>query len=143
MVKQMKFEAKPYDYRYKRSRCKKYKYACILLGMIFFLAGLNGFFEFQRVGFSPRGEFFLGYLKANAWLWPMINFIQVVAGLFLILRSYVALALFMLAPIITNIVAFHIALDPTGLPVAAGVLALYLYIGHYFRPFIVRLLKRC
>ena len=128
--------------QYKRAKNKKYNLSCILLGMLFFAMGVNGFFEIEKITFSPRGEFFLGYLEANAWLWPMINFIQVVAGLLLLLRSYVPLAILLLGPIITNILAFHICLDLVRLPYILAMTFAYLYVAYNHRGLFKRFLKK-
>ena len=43
-------------------------------------------------------------------------------------NRFVSLALLLLAPVVVNIVAFHLFLEPTGLVIAMVVLALHVYL---------------
>jgi hypothetical protein len=45
--------------------------------------------------------------------------LEIVSGLFLLTNSYVLLATTFVAPIIVNILLFHIFMAPAGLPIAA------------------------
>ena len=129
------------DY-YKRLKNKRYDIYCVLLGAIFISFGLNGFFDFFKIPTTPRGDFFLGYLKANDWIYPMIKSVEIAAGLMFLTRSYVPLAAILLAPILANIVAFHICLDLVGLPFAILLVAFYLYITYCHRDLFKKFLQR-
>jgi putative oxidoreductase len=110
-----------------------------LLGLVFVVFGFNGFLHFIPMGplppaDSPAGMFFsavsaTGYMK-------VVFLFQIVGGLLLLLNLLPVLGLVILCPIIVNIVLFHATMAPSGLPLAAGVslLALYLvwaYWDHY------------
>jgi hypothetical protein len=58
---------------------------------------------------------------------------QTLAGLALLIGRFVPLALTVLAPVITNIVAFHVWLAPSGLAVALFVAALELFLAWSYR----------
>jgi uncharacterized membrane protein YphA (DoxX/SURF4 family) len=58
---------------------------------------------------------------------------EVVAGLLLLGGLFVPLALAVLAPIIINIIGFHLFLEPSGLPIPLAVLAAELYLAWSYR----------
>jgi uncharacterized membrane protein YphA (DoxX/SURF4 family) len=94
------------------------------LGLIFFVFGLDGFLHFVPQP-APTGNaaiFFTG-LVASGYFLPLLKVVELVAGFALLMNRFVPLALTVLAPIVVNIVAFHLALAPSGLPIAALVLA--------------------
>ena len=104
------------------------------LGAIFLVFGLNGFFQFlpQPAEPPPPGAMaFAGALFQTGYMFPLIKGTEVLAGALLLSGRYVALALTLLAPIVVNIVAFHLFLAPgTGpLVIAFTVLALGLYLA--------------
>jgi uncharacterized membrane protein YphA (DoxX/SURF4 family) len=110
--------------------------ARILLGLIFFVFGLNGFLHFipQPKDAMPQGalEFFTA-LFATGYMVPLIMGTQVIVGVLLLTNRFVPLALALIAPVIVNIVAFHAFLAPSGLVVAGVVLALELYLAWSYR----------
>ena len=99
--------------------------ARIVLGLIFFVFGLNGFLHFiPQPPMSGPPENFLGALIATGYFFPLLKSTEVVAGALLLSGRLVPLALTVLAPVIVNIVAFHLFLAPSGLPVPILVVAL-------------------
>lgn len=105
-----------------------------LLGAIFFVFGLNGFLDFIHQPPPPaRALAFFGALMATRYMLPLISGVQVVVGGLLLSNRFVPLALALVAPIIVNIVAFHVALAPAGLGVAIVVLALELFLAWSYR----------
>tara|TARA_R100000808_G_C2126555_1_gene136681 strand:+ start:597 stop:968 length:372 start_codon:yes stop_codon:yes gene_type:complete len=97
----------------------------LLLGLVFVLFGLNGFFDFIPLE-APAGEAgaFLGALGASGYMLPLIKIVEIVAGALLLTNRHVTLATLMLAPIVVNILAFHIFLDNSGMVMAGVVSAL-------------------
>jgi uncharacterized membrane protein YphA (DoxX/SURF4 family) len=104
------------------------------LGLVFTLFGLNGF-----LGFLPQPPVpdaagsFLGALAATGYMFPLIKATEIVSGVLLLSGRYVPLALTLLAPIVVNIVAFHIALAPAGMGMALVVLAVEIYLAWIHR----------
>jgi len=96
-----------------------------LLGLIFFVFGLNIFLQFLPQPPLPpaAGEFFGAMFKTGYFL-PMVGATQVIGGALLLLGMMVPLALILLAPVIVNIFLFHVFLAPGGLPLALIVVAL-------------------
>src|ERR1700755_2789446 len=101
------------------------KIARYLAGLIFLVMGLNGFLNFIPLP-PPDGVAaqFMGALYVSHYLWVIFAF-QVMGGLLLLVNRYVPLAVAILAPIIVNILAFHVLMDPSGLPVALFVAILW------------------
>ncbi|WP_437574017.1 DoxX family protein [Sorangium sp. So ce887] len=104
-----------------------------LLGLVFFVFGLNGFLQFLPQPPAPEAAASFGAaLAATGYMFPLIKGTEVVAGALLLSNRYVPLALALLAPIVVNIVAFHTFLTPPN-PVAWLILALGLYLAFAYR----------
>ncbi len=112
--------------------------ARILLGLIFTVFGLNGFFDFMPAFEVPEaaGSFF-GALIATGYLFPLLKLTETVCGVLLITNKMVPLALTMLAPVLLNIMMFHIFLAPGPAAMAVPVLAtvLLLYLAYCYRSY--------
>ena len=89
-------------------------------GFCFLAFGLNGFVHFIAHLVTMRNaalEFFLG-LAATGYMLPLLYITQAAAGACLLVNFYVPLALAVLAPVVVNILLFHVFLAPTGIPLA-------------------------
>lgn len=87
--------------------------ARILMGLVFFVFGLNGFLHFlPQPPLSGGAGAFIGALAASGYMFPLIKGTEVVVGLLLLSNRYVPLALALIAPIVVNIFAFHTVLTP-------------------------------
>ena len=80
----------------------------IILGTIFFVLGLNGFFTFIPV---PEFHPFMEILVDSGYIY-LVKSIEVIGGLLLLTNRFVPLALALLLPVIVNIAAYHALLDP-------------------------------
>ncbi len=108
--------------------------ARILLGLIFFVFGLNGFLSFMPPPPMPEpAGAFLGALAATGYMFPLIKGTEVVAGLLLLGGRFVPLALVLLAPVIVNIALFHVALAPGSMVMVVALLGLELYLAWAYR----------
>jgi len=99
----------------------------LLLGLLFLVTGLNGFLNFLPQPRTPMPEgamAFAGAMMQTGYLFPLVGGTQLVAGLLLLVNRFVPLALALLAPVVVNILAFHLFLAPEGLGLAVLVLAL-------------------
>src|SRR5438105_12604736 len=116
--------------------------ARIFLGLVFTVFGLNFFLHFiPQPPAPPQADAFVGALTASGYLMPLLKTSEVLAGLLLLRNRFVPLALTVLAPIVVNIVGFHLALAPGGLPVALAVLAAQLYLAWVHRAAFVPMLR--
>lgn len=95
-----------------------------LLGLVFFVFGLNGFFDFLPPPEVPEGAAgaFMGGLAGTGYFFPLLKITEIVAGALLLAGRWVPLALVLLAPVVVNIAAYHIFLDPTAQPLVIAIL---------------------
>jgi len=107
--------------------------ARLLLGLVFFVFGLNGFLNFLSMGPMPTGLAgqFIGALFQSHYLWVVAG-LQVVGGLLLLVNRFVPLALVLLGPVIVNILLYHLLLNLTGIGMAILVTILWfiVFYGH-------------
>jgi hypothetical protein len=96
-----------------------------LLGLIFFVFGLNGFLHFIPMP-PPSGVAgqFLGSMFVAKYL-LFVFAIQLIGGVLLLINRYVPIALTILGPIIVNILLFHGLMNPDGLGLALFVTILW------------------
>ncbi len=108
--------------------------ARLLLGLVFLIFGLNGLLHFMPNPPEPppAGAFF-GALAGTGYMFALIFGTQIIGGALLILGVAVPFALVILAPVIVNIIAFHLFLAPAGLPVALVVAALEALLAWHYR----------
>ena len=101
-----------------------------LLGLVFFVFGLNGFLEFLPVPeMGDKAGVYMGGLAATGYFFPVLKIVEVIAGLLLLVRFFSPLALVLLAPIVVQILLFHIFLEPGGMPMAIVITLLEAYLG--------------
>ena len=108
--------------------------ARILLGLVFFAAGLSGFLLISHPPAAPpglAGEFQDVFFRSY-WV-LFVDGVELIAGLLLLSNRYVPLALALLAAVIANIIVFHVTMAPLGLPVAAIVAALWATVATQYR----------
>jgi len=103
--------------------------ARVLLGAVFLVFGLNGFLHFLPQPPAPAPAMaFGGALAATGYFFPLLKATEIVAGV-LLLVGFVPIALTLLAPIVVNIVAFHVFLAPGNYAVVGLVLAAEIYLA--------------
>ena len=110
--------------------------ARVVMGLIFLVTGLNGFLMFLPQPSTPLPEgavAFAGALIKTGYLFRLSMGTQVVVGALLLSNRFVPLALAVIAPIIVNIVLFHVFLWPSGLGLAVLVLVLEGYLAWTYR----------
>ena len=108
--------------------------ARVLLGLVFFVFGLNGLHPFmQNPPAPPAAAAFFGALLATHYMFFLIFATQVLGGALLLIGVAVPFALTILAPVIVNILCFHIFLSPDLLPMALVVAAFELFLVWYYR----------
>lgn len=106
-----------------------------LLGAAFLFFGLNGFFHFLPAppAMPEAAASFGAALMATGYMFPLIKGTEVIAGLLLLGNRYVPLALTLLAPVLVNIIAFHLFLAPAGLILPIALLAIELFLAWSYR----------
>ncbi len=111
--------------------------ARILLGLIFFAAGLAGLLNLAPPppNMPEKIQAFMTGLLATGYFFPLLKVTETVCGLLLLTGMFVPLALVVLAPIVLNILLVHTLLQPDGLPVALFVTALEIYLAFFAAPY--------
>ena len=113
-----------------------------LLGLVFVVFGSNAFLHF--IPMPPPPEGLAGdYMKAlfMSHYFYVVAVTQVVGGLIVLSGCFTALGLTLLAPVIVNILCFHIFLNHEGWQLASGVAALELFLLWRNRAVFAGLLK--
>ena len=87
-----------------------------LLGLMFFVFGLNGFLHFihQPPPANPVAHQFLVAVSASHYM-TMVFLAQITGGVLLLSGRFVPLALAILAPVVVNILDYHLTMDPSGI----------------------------
>lgn len=91
-----------------------------LLGLIFTLFGFNGFFHFIPMPPPPSALAVQFMTVAFVSHFMVVVFlVQIAGGLLLLSGRFVPLALAILAPVLVNILNFHINMNPGGIGLGA------------------------
>ncbi len=97
--------------------------ARILLGLPLVVFGLNGFLGVIPVPkTTPEGEAFLRALIDSGYMFPFWKGTEVICGLAILTGLYLPLALVIITPVMLNIIAFNLWLEPN--PSVMGLVAL-------------------
>ena len=113
----------------------------LLLGLIFFVFGLNSILHFLPLPL-PTGDAlaWFGIMASHGWM-TFVGVVMVISGLLLLVGRFVPLALAMLAPVIVNILLYHALLWPHNYAAAilVAVLEVVLLVAYYrsFAPLFV------
>jgi putative oxidoreductase len=84
-----------------------------ILGLIYFVFGLNGFLNF--IPAPPPAENILPFmtgLMSTGYFFPFLKATEVICGLLLLTGMFAPLALIILAPITIQIFLFHAVMTP-------------------------------
>jgi len=111
--------------------------ARLILGLIFFVFGLNGFLNFIPVPESlPQNMVtFTNGLMVTVYFFPLLKGTEVVCGALLLSGFFVPLALVVLAPIILNIFMVHAFMAPEGVVLALVIGALEIFLAFFSKPY--------
>lgn len=107
--------------------------ARILVGLVFFVFGLNPFLHFiPAVLPADLGGQFLNLLFQSHYV-LFVGAVQVAGGALLLINRYVPLALTLLGPVIVNILLYHLLLSHPGGPLAIFVAILWGFLFYRYR----------
>lgn len=90
--------------------------ARILMGLAFFVFGLNGFLHFIPAPPMPDNDAgrFAGALIHSHYM-VVVAGLQVIGGAIMLIGRYIPFGLILLGPVIVNILLYHIFMDPKGI----------------------------
>jgi putative oxidoreductase len=107
--------------------------ARLLLGLMFTVFGLNGFFHFISMPPMPDGpaKDFTGAMAATHYMVPVF-LLQVISGLLFLVGRFVPLALTLIGPVLVNILLFHLLMAPSGIgPGAVATILWFIVFAHH------------
>jgi hypothetical protein len=96
----------------------------VLLGLLFLVSAVDGFWWLATGNHlihpptSPKGLEFEASLQNSGFFWPLLKTVNLAGALSLLFNIVPALGLALIAPVMTVIVLFHLAINPAGIPVA-------------------------
>ena len=107
-----------------------------LLGIIYVVFGLNFFLHFlpMQTATGAAGAFEGGLFGAG-YFFPFLKVVEILSGVMLIANKYTALFLLIIFPVTLNIFLFHAVLMPVGLPLAAPMILINLFLGYAYRKY--------
>jgi putative oxidoreductase len=111
--------------------------ARILLGLVFFAAGLTGLLNLvpPPPDLPESLKQFNAGLMASVYFMPFVKATETICGLLLISGYFVPLALVILAPITINIFLVHLFMFPSGLGQAVFLGLLMIYLSFFAQPY--------
>jgi putative oxidoreductase len=116
--------------------------ARVLLGLMFVFFGLNGFLNFLPAPpLTGLPGAFLGALITSHYVY-LVCAVQVLAGLFLLVNQFLPLGLALLAPVIANIVTYHLTMQRSGAQLAILAVLLWVFLAWKFRSYFAPLATR-
>ncbi|OFZ19835.1 MAG: hypothetical protein A2Z20_09045 [Bdellovibrionales bacterium RBG_16_40_8] len=103
------------------------------LGGVFFIFSTNYFLQFFAMPpMSAAGGGFMGSLAQTGYFFTLLKVTELAASVLLLTNIFVPLAVILLAPIVVNIFAFHLFLEPAGLPIAMILVILESMMGWFY-----------
>ncbi|MDE1170167.1 MAG: hypothetical protein PW734_03000 [Verrucomicrobium sp.] len=113
----------------------------ILLGVLFTVFGLNGFFHFiPAPEMSGDAGAFMGAIFHSGYF-AVIFACQLIGGVLLLLGRFVPLGLVFLGPVLVNILAFHATMAPSGAGPGIACTVLWLIVAYQKRALLAPFLR--
>ncbi len=119
----------------------------VLFGLVFLVFGLNGFFNFlPQPPLDPKALEFIMALVNSGYMMTLIKGTEVLCGAMILTGVFLPLGLVLIAPILVNIVMFHLMIaGGPGMGFALLFMWTYLvhcYWGHFRSVFAIKA-KHC
>ena len=107
-----------------------------LLGLVFFVFGLNAFLQFFKgpVPGGLAGQFLQALFQSHYVL--AIGAVEAIGGALLLINRYVPLALTILGPVIVNILLYHLLLNHAGIGGALIAAVFWFALFFHYRQYI-------
>lgn len=111
--------------------------ARLALALPLLVFGLDGLLNFLPADtypeHGPRAAEFLSAIQGSGYLWQILKLAEVAVGLALVLGKFVPLALVVIAPVIVNIVGFHLTMEREGTWLAVYLVACTAFLAYAYR----------
>jgi uncharacterized membrane protein YphA (DoxX/SURF4 family) len=103
----------------------------VLMGLLFLFASSAYFFNLIPVPpMTGSIKTFNEGLEAAVYFMPLLKVTELLCGLAFVSGRYVALACVVIAPVIVNILCFHLFLDRQGLPIPIALFAGNIFLAY-------------
>ena len=114
----------------------------VVLGILMIIFGLNKFLGFIAVDppADPVAQAFLGNMFTT-YLFKVVALAEILGGILLLVPKLRLLGWMLLAPVVFNIAAFHVAHDFIGNGIWLLPTALFVWVGINFRTSLSQLIK--
>jgi len=97
----------------------------MLLGVSLLIFGMNKFIAFIPIfDMAPAAANFMESLNSTGYVLYVVASLELLIGVLLLFKKWVPFALVLLAPIVVNILLFHLFLDVSGMFVAVLMLVI-------------------
>ena len=108
--------------------------ARVILGLIFTVFGLNGFFHFiPNPEMNEPMTTFMMALAGTGYFMIIVKVVEVVSGLMILTGRFLPLGLILLAPVSVHILFVHLFLDQAGLAMAIVIVVLQVFLAFAYR----------
>jgi hypothetical protein len=111
-----------------------------LLGLMFLIFGSNMFLNFIPMGPMPSGvagQFSAALFAAHYFY--VVGAVMVISAILLLLNRFVGLGLTLLGPVLVNILAFHLLMNPSGIGMGAFATLLWALVAWQHRKVFAKL----
>ena len=116
--------------------------ARVLLGLMFVFFGLNGFLNFLPAPpLTGLPGAFLGPLITSHYVY-LVCAVQLLGGLLLLVNQFVPLGLALLAPVVANIITYHVTMQMGSAQLAILATVLWVFLAWKFRAYFAPLATR-
>ena len=106
-----------------------------LMGALFIFVSILFFFHLygKQPELKGTAKAFNDGLVASVYLMPLIKSIELICGILFVIGRFVPLATVVIFPIVVNILMYHAYIAPSGVPLAAILLVINLFLAFYYR----------
>jgi uncharacterized membrane protein YphA (DoxX/SURF4 family) len=110
--------------------------ARLLLGLGFFIFGINGFLQFMpNPPMTPEAGALMGAFAKTGYFFPMVKIVELLVGVLLLANFLAPLAVVLISPILIGITTIHLFLNPAGIPMMIFLHALHGVLVYGYREY--------
>jgi hypothetical protein len=113
-----------------------------LFGVAMTFFGISNLFQLlpQHEFPAEAGKLMVAFIESG-YILQAVGLTQLLLGLALLLNRFIPLALLLFAPVVVNVLLFHLFLDVASMPMALPVIGITLYLFIYHQSHFTPLLK--
>ena len=109
---------------------------------VLILFGLNQFFHFlPNPDYPAKAQELISAFQHSGYIFYTVGTVQITLGIMLLINKYIPLGLLLFAPILVNVLLFHLCVDIAGLPKVLPTLLLYSFFVFRYKSHLIPVLK--